>query len=240
VTDGRSAMAEHLALLNGRIGRPLLPIVPVDFANAIKGKRTLDSMRDAVATELARAKIAASEIADRITINLRTIDAHDEHAFLFADVATLALKDPEFVTMAVKNRIADHQAAQLARMEAERARIADEERIKAQAAAQADAQAKQVSDDAITKARAESLVPEAIEASSAQHDAASPLSQPTLRLGQISERLGFTLTADFMRHLGFEPAATDKAAKLYHENDFPRICAVLVRHINRVCELQTA
>lgn len=57
---------------------------------------------------------------------------------------------------------------------------------------------------------------------------------PTLRLGQISGRLGFTVTADFMLSLGFAPAATDKAAKLYHNSDFPNICAALIRHISAV------
>ena len=57
---------------------------------------------------------------------------------------------------------------------------------------------------------------------------------PSLRLGQISERLGFTVPADFVLSLGFAPAATDKAAKLYHESDFPRICAALQRHIAAV------
>jgi len=54
---------------------------------------------------------------------------------------------------------------------------------------------------------------------------------PALRLGQISERLGFTVTADFLTKLGFAPAATDKAAKLYHESDFKSICAALLRHV---------
>lgn len=57
---------------------------------------------------------------------------------------------------------------------------------------------------------------------------------PTLRLGQIGERLGFTVTADFMLSLGFAPTATDKAAKLYHEADFKNICAALIRHISAV------
>ena len=61
-------------------------------------------------------------------------------------------------------------------------------------------------------------------------------SQPTIRLDQICERLGFALTADFLRHLGFEPAATDKAAKLYHDHDFERICTALVRHIQHVAQ----
>lgn len=57
---------------------------------------------------------------------------------------------------------------------------------------------------------------------------------PSLRLGQISERLGFTVTADFMLTLGFAPAATDKAAKLYHESDFKAICAAILRHVSAV------
>lgn len=55
---------------------------------------------------------------------------------------------------------------------------------------------------------------------------------PTLRLGQITARLGFTLTADFLRTLGFEPAARDKAAQLYHERHFDDICVALIRHID--------
>jgi len=57
---------------------------------------------------------------------------------------------------------------------------------------------------------------------------------PALRLGQIGERLGISLTADFLSSLGFAPVATDRAAKLYHEADFPRMCAALSRHIATV------
>jgi hypothetical protein len=64
--------------------------------------------------------------------------------------------------------------------------------------------------------------------------AATPASAPAMRLGQICERLGFTMTADFLASLGFAPAATEKAAKLYHESDFPAMCAALVRHIGNV------
>lgn len=56
-------------------------------------------------------------------------------------------------------------------------------------------------------------------------------SPPTLRLGQISERLGFVVTADFLLSLGFAHSATEKAAKLYYEHEFPHICRALMRHI---------
>lgn len=54
---------------------------------------------------------------------------------------------------------------------------------------------------------------------------------PSLKLGLIAERLGFSLTADFLKTLGFEPAATERASKLYRESDWPAIKAALIRHI---------
>jgi hypothetical protein len=66
-----------------------------------------------------------------------------------------------------------------------------------------------------------------------------PTTPPALSLGQISERLGFNVTSVFLASLGFE-ATTVKAAKLFHEDDFPRICQALVRHINQVSQGVTA
>lgn len=47
---------------------------------------------------------------------------------------------------------------------------------------------------------------------------------PTLRIGEIAERLGWTVTAAQLRALGIEPAGTERAATLYHEHQFPLIC----------------
>jgi len=268
VQSGRDALSEHITALNKRIGKPLMPSAPVDFAGAIKGKRTLESMRDAVATELARVKIAANEMADKITLNLRALNEAPELAFLFADVAVLALKDPEFVAMAIKNRIADHQAKEAARLEAERARIANEERIKAEAAATARATAEIAAAAAASQAQAAEAIAKAaapapvIEMEIGRLDPfivtqtdgrrfavmgdnvteamrERPTTPPALSLGQISERLGFNVTSVFLASLGFE-ATTVKAAKLFHEDDFPRICQALVRHINQVSQGVTA
>ena len=58
---------------------------------------------------------------------------------------------------------------------------------------------------------------------------------PTLKWGDISARLGFTLQAAFIAEmLGVPWRATDKAAKLWRESDFDRICAALVRHVEAV------
>ena len=52
----------------------------------------------------------------------------------------------------------------------------------------------------------------------------------TIRLGEICTRLGLTVTADFMAHLGFPFVAHDKNAKLYHANDFQSICEAIASH----------
>jgi predicted phage-related endonuclease len=63
--------------------------------------------------------------------------------------------------------------------------------------------------------------------------AAAPDALPTLKLGQINERIApLAITVDGLRALGFEPAATDRASKLYHEADFPRMCAAIARHVS--------
>lgn len=53
--------------------------------------------------------------------------------------------------------------------------------------------------------------------------------QPTLKLGQINERLGYVVTADLLGRLGFA-AHSDRSAKLYREGDFGAICAALSAH----------
>jgi hypothetical protein len=59
-----------------------------------------------------------------------------------------------------------------------------------------------------------------------------PTDEPaTLKLGAISARLGFTVTAAFMAFLCLEPAGRDKSAVLYRESQWPGIKAALVKHI---------
>ena len=65
-------------------------------------------------------------------------------------------------------------------------------------------------------------------------DLPAPELPPTLRLGAIGTRLGFTVTSDFLASLGFAPAGRAKAAVLYHEHDFPRLCAAISSHVLRV------
>ena len=265
------ALGAHLNALNTRIGKNYMPAVPVDFAGAIKGKRSIDSIRDAVDTELARAKITANEVADRIDLNLTHLSDVNAPMFLFSDLQAVCTKAADDFAALVKSRITDHAEKENARMEAERERIRREEvaRIEAlQAKERREAQAAIDEQERTAKAIAEAQAK--IDASRIKNNASGQPVQdarpvvdaeivltgqiasvpmragvlipmhPSLKLGQIAERLGFTLTADFLKSLGFEPAATDRASKLYHEHDFTLICAALVKHINGVQVEQAA
>lgn len=226
VAAGQKALQEHVAALNARIGRPLMPAVHADFVAAIKGKRTIDSLRGSVDDTLAQAKIEANAIADRITINLRTLDEHKEHASLFPDVQALVGKQPDDLQAVIAQRIAEHEAREQARRQAE-------EEAKARAAAAE--QARQQAEEAKTAEPAPMAQP--VSTPTPQPVPQSQLAQaaPSLTVSQINARLGFVVTADFLQALGFE-ASQQGTRKLYYPEQFPAICQAIARHVTRIAQ----
>lgn len=138
VRGGAEAAVAHHQMLVDRIGKPYLPAIRTDFPGVIKGKRSLQAMHDAVATELARFKIEANAWADKIDANLKILrDLAAGQGHQFPDTAQIVLKDPADLVNLVKARLAEN-AAEAARKEAEtRARIEAELRAKADAEAEA-------------------------------------------------------------------------------------------------------
>lgn len=119
-------LAEHIAGINRTLGQVALPQVHVDFAGAMKSKRTIASLQDAVDTELARAKIDASQTADGIRLNLTSLaELAVDHAFLFSDVQQLVTKANDDLVTLIKFRISEHQKAEQAKADAKR--IAEEQ-----------------------------------------------------------------------------------------------------------------
>lgn len=257
IGDAVAELVAHAAKLTQRIGKPYLPTIAGDFQGVVKGLKSIDSMRDKVAGELARCKIEANAKADLIQVNLTTLrELAGDHTFLFADTSVIVLKANDDLTALVKSRIAEHQTKEAARVEAqrlqieatERAKVQAEERVRADAEiaaatakaradakvqAQADSETRRASDAAISKAaQPETKAPVCDSVQVVVPDDIGA----TMRLGQICERLGFTITADFLSELGFEPCATEKNAKLYKERMFPMICKTLVRHIQDVAQ----
>ena len=120
------ALADHIAAINKTLGKVTLPHVVSDFAGAMKSKRTIASLQDAVDTELARAKIDASQAADSIRLNLTSLaELAVDHAFLFSDVQQLVTKANDDLVTLIKFRISEHQKEE--REKAEAKRIAEEQ-----------------------------------------------------------------------------------------------------------------
>lgn len=125
--SAKQAWQAHIEECNKALGSVRLPDVPVDFAGAMRNKRTLDSLRSACNDELARAKIEANRIVNHIDVNLCLLrEIASKHTFLFADRQQLVLKDKDAVEAIARQRIAEHEAAEKARIEAEAQRLADE------------------------------------------------------------------------------------------------------------------
>lgn len=145
--DAKQAVEDHGAKVQATLDGYTLPRVPTDFNEAMKGKRTITTLRDAADNEVARANIAINEAADLIRANAKII-ADAGHEFLFADRQQLALKDSELVKLEVESRITRHKQEEERRLEAERQRIAAEEKAKAEREAQQKADAEKAAQQA--------------------------------------------------------------------------------------------
>lgn len=151
------ALADHIAAINKTLGKVVLPPVASDFLGAMKNKRTIASLQDAVDTELARAKIDASQAADCIRLNLTSLaELAADHAFLFSDIQQLVTKASDDLVTLIKFRISEHEKAEEVKAEAQRERIRKEELQKIE-----DAKAKQVEPVAVTPAPARAEQPAA-------------------------------------------------------------------------------
>lgn len=298
LAEVKLAYAEHIAALEAEIKPLRLPAAAPDFAGAMKNKRTLASLQDAVDTLLASAKITTNAMAADYRAKQAWCKEHSAgHGALFMDMAQIIAKPMDDLQLVVTTRVAAHLAAEKAKEDALRAEIEAQEKAKADAAiaeaarvaqaesdrqaaaaveaerarvaaetkAQLEAQAayivaeRQANERAAAEQRTSALVdqghladiadeltkakasPDGAELSPAAVDLyaqegadnfARAHTPPSLRLGQINERITpLQISAEGLRALGFEPAATDKAAKLYHEVDFKSMCAALCRHI---------
>ena len=136
LAEAKSAYADHVAALEAEIKPLRLAQAMPDFAGAMKNKRTLASLHDAVDTLLAGAKIATNTMAADYRAKQTWCREHAaSYGFLFMDMASIIGKPMEDFQLVITTRIADHKRAEEAKAEAERARIREEERVKAEKAA---------------------------------------------------------------------------------------------------------
>ena len=245
----------HMDALNARIGKPYMPSIPVDFATAMKGKKTIKSLRDACSQALANFKISASAIADGIQVNMRYAQENaSEYGFLFADFKTIVLKATDDFQSTLTSRIATHKLDEARKdqerkdREAAEAKRVEDERIAREAA---DAIAKAATPAAVAPVAPAAVVTTApvtvgrryvsAAPASPSQPAAAPAAQPTLRLGVICDRLGFIINAALVEQIGIEPASRDtRQLPLFHEHQFTDICKALIQHIESVAEMAPA
>ena len=137
ITEAKISFNNHIGHINLRL--PVaVPVMSPDFTGAIKGKKTVKSIRDAVADTLASAKIDVTNYRKTIEENydLLTKEINGRaYDFLFRDLSQILLMESGHLSLLVKDRIASHEQAEAARLEAERERIRLEEERKAQAQA---------------------------------------------------------------------------------------------------------
>jgi len=141
--QAKTAFYEHVGQLEKSLSdddqKISLRIDSPDFANAMKGKKTIKSLCDAADDTLAQAKIAANENAEFLRANLKRMAAlAKDHRTLFPDWRDLIEKAPDDMETAIKLRISEHERAQKEREEAERA---ERERLGREAAEKAEADA---------------------------------------------------------------------------------------------------
>jgi DNA repair exonuclease SbcCD ATPase subunit len=94
---------------------------------------------------------------------------------------------------------------------------------------------------ATTPAAAPAVIPVAAPVSQVRQPDPAPApaeEQPTLTLGTINARLGFTVTAEFLTGLGFTPVQV-KAARLFRESQFGAICSAIADHTLKVAAVKS-
>ena len=203
LNEGRHAFTAHVAVLETEITPLRLQQSQPDFAGAMKNKRTLGSLRDAVNTTLANAKIAANtQAADYRAKQAWCREHAATYGFLFMDMANIIGKPMDDFQLVITSRIADHKRAEEAKAEAERARIREEERVKAEKAAAETIRLAQVESDRL-----------AAEAAQAQRErtAADTQRQLAEQASQIAAERAAEPVAEVASPKPTEPIATRRA-----------------------------
>lgn len=269
VAAGVAAMAKHIRELNASMPADYMPQVPADFGGCIKGLRTVDSIRNAVDTELARVKIMANEIANRVHANVKTLK---DSGLVVHDAAALVLKQPDDLAAVIAQRV----AAEKAKEEAQRERIRAEEAARLEREAKAEQREKERQAEI---AAAALLVRQQADAAKVINPilAAAVIEQPffdvaadaantgigiisrssesvtridpaaviedgrRLTLGQLNFLLApVSISATGMAELGFEPVERVKNSCLYRRCDVPRICAAITEHLRELASEMAA
>lgn len=187
INAASASWAEHVSKLEQRIAPMRLPSISVNFAEAMKGKKTVQSLNEAATAELLRAKLAASDAAGLIQANIKALDSlAGDYLHLFADLNQICAKPADHFEALVRSRVAEHKESEHKRLEAEHARIRAEEEAKARREAEARLEAERETirreERRRAQADAEARAVNAPERDEPSPTPAHPVSEHTVRL----------------------------------------------------------
>lgn len=229
VMDAQRALLKHMATLSAEVQPFAVSGVAADFAGAIKGKRSITAMHDAVDHALADAKIAADSAARVVRTNAACL--HDLAAgreSLFPDAGRMVGMEPAAFREIVSGRIAQHEAAMAEQVR----KVVEKEKTEA-------ARTVVVPPGfGVTRKPAEDdcrpVVPNELDDDPVGEYEAD--NEPaTLSLGDINARLGITMSAAFVANtLKVDPAGRNRRALMFTESQFVAVCRRLATHAQAV------
>jgi predicted phage-related endonuclease len=230
------------------------------FAEAIKGKRTVESVRAAAGQELANQKLRLQAVANQLADNRAALKiGEDDWVFLFADFATVGTKPAEDFKAIADARIAAHKAAvEEKRLKAEEQKKRDDDAAEALRLAKEAAAVVQAPAPAPVVAAAPAQATLAAlpvlgtlhstgPAGSGRFDfapagqpAARPTEQPTLKLGDVCAEFGVTMTETFVTSDLRVPKATGTkgTAVLFYPSQMRVIGEALIKHVRAKLDVQ--
>ncbi|QNH21205.1 YqaJ-like viral recombinase domain protein [Xanthomonas sp. GW] len=234
VDNGVKAVRDHYDAINATLGQHRIQppqSLSMDIGLAIKGKKSLASMQDAVGTAAANAKIAASQAAERVRTNMALLDKHAAHASLFPDrVQLCASKDIEDLRNLVTTRITEHEANE----EKKREEIRQEELAKLQAVAvpQPEPEPQAVPEPVAPASPGLGQKPAATYSAAVAQLVGASTPMRRLKLSEIQALIApLSISANGLAELGFQPVAAERASKLYDAARLPAMVDAMQRRL---------
>jgi predicted phage-related endonuclease len=231
VLDAQRTLTEHVTALTARLGHPWMPTIQGGFAEAIKGKRTVASCKEAVSVALSKAKIDASAIADRLEANRKTLVQEDgtDWLFLFADFAHVGNAPAETFSAVSAQRIQKHRDDEQARKDALAAKASQAGVVGQPVSAVQPSNGSAAAGGGSTGYRVPASVRSAVLRPAVDN-------RPPITTGALCDFLKFIVTAEFVKGLGIVPAAMPATAKgrsgtYWNVRDIPTIKVALQQHL---------
>jgi hypothetical protein len=223
------ALAEYIGLTNVKI-KPLrieriIDIIP-DWGAAMKNKRTLESLQNAVDEELSRVQVGIKQTFKLVWENLEYFNSQKDYHFLFNDLERIVNQQPEGFKALAQQRIADYEAEQKEKREREERERKEREEAEVKRMEEAEARRKE-QEEADAKRREEERAQEVKPEPEDTHEApATNVQAPADMPVQAEDKQGeiFTIIDDIEEWSQKYNVNPDGLQELY---------AILRRHYGR-------